>query len=118
LADQNLSECPAPDALNPQFDKYQLGSPRLVHWRQSDGDLLHGALLLLRITPKARVIHWLCACMGEHPRRAIFWFRFGPGLRHENSNSLATAAMRSCCLTHLKRLGTPMADWRRRSYPA
>jgi dipeptidyl aminopeptidase/acylaminoacyl peptidase len=32
--------------LNPQFDKYKMGSPRLVSWLGSDGERLDGALLL------------------------------------------------------------------------
>jgi dipeptidyl aminopeptidase/acylaminoacyl peptidase len=32
--------------LNPQFDKYELGTTRLVEWSSIDGELLHGALLL------------------------------------------------------------------------
>lgn len=32
--------------LNPQFDHYALGAARLVRWRDNDGEILHGALLL------------------------------------------------------------------------
>jgi dipeptidyl aminopeptidase/acylaminoacyl peptidase len=32
--------------LNPQLDKYELGSTKLVSWLSDDGQLLHGAVLL------------------------------------------------------------------------
>ena len=32
--------------LNPQFDQFQMGTARLIHWLSSDGDELQGALLL------------------------------------------------------------------------
>jgi dipeptidyl aminopeptidase/acylaminoacyl peptidase len=32
--------------LNPQMEKYKMGSPRLVDWLSDDGKRLHGALLL------------------------------------------------------------------------
>jgi dipeptidyl aminopeptidase/acylaminoacyl peptidase len=32
--------------LNPQFDKYRMGEPRLISWLNNDGVTLHGALLL------------------------------------------------------------------------
>jgi dipeptidyl aminopeptidase/acylaminoacyl peptidase len=32
--------------LNPQMEKYKMGSPRLVDWLSDDGKQLHGALLL------------------------------------------------------------------------
>jgi ELWxxDGT repeat protein len=32
--------------LNPQFDKYEMGTARLVRWLSDDGQLLQGALLL------------------------------------------------------------------------
>jgi dipeptidyl aminopeptidase/acylaminoacyl peptidase len=32
--------------LNPQFEKYQMGSARVIDWLSDDGERLHGALLL------------------------------------------------------------------------
>jgi dipeptidyl aminopeptidase/acylaminoacyl peptidase len=32
--------------LNPQFDKYRMGVPRLISWLSDEGETLHGALLL------------------------------------------------------------------------
>jgi dipeptidyl aminopeptidase/acylaminoacyl peptidase len=32
--------------LNPQFDKYKMGTARLIDWLSDDGERLHGALLL------------------------------------------------------------------------
>jgi dipeptidyl aminopeptidase/acylaminoacyl peptidase len=32
--------------LNPQFDKYRMGEPRLISWLNDDGETLNGALLL------------------------------------------------------------------------
>lgn len=32
--------------LNPQFERYKLGAAQLVQWRDDDGNILHGSLLL------------------------------------------------------------------------
>jgi len=116
LADQNFQNARRLTHLNPQFDKYQLGSPRLVHWRSLDGDLLHGALLLPADYTKARVIHWLCACNGGASSSSDL-VRFGPGCGTMNMQLFATRGYAVLLPDAPQRLGTPMADLARRSYP-
>jgi len=46
LADAKFENLRRLTHLNPQFDTYEMGSPRLVEWRSLDGEPLKGALLL------------------------------------------------------------------------
>src|SRR5258708_39697027 len=51
--------------LNPQFDNYKMGSPRLVSWLSDDGEPLHGALLLPPRIRRGNANHSACGVMGE-----------------------------------------------------
>jgi dipeptidyl aminopeptidase/acylaminoacyl peptidase len=46
LAEGNFTKVQQLTHLNPQLDKYKMGSPRLVSWLGADGERLDGALLL------------------------------------------------------------------------
>jgi dipeptidyl aminopeptidase/acylaminoacyl peptidase len=46
LSDTALGQPRQITHLNPQFEKYSLGSERIIEWLGEDGDRLHGALLL------------------------------------------------------------------------
>jgi len=46
IADASFENARPLTHLNPQFDKYAMGTPRLIKWLSDDGALIRGALLL------------------------------------------------------------------------
>ncbi len=109
LADQNFQNARRLTHLNPQFDKYQLGSPRLVHWRSLDGDLLHGALLLPADYTEGKS-YPLVVCVYGGASSSSDLVRFGPGCGTMNMQLFATRGYAVLLPDAPQRLGTPMAD--------
>jgi dipeptidyl aminopeptidase/acylaminoacyl peptidase len=77
--------------LNPQFDKYEMGAPRVIEWLSDDGELLHGALLLpsdYRSGEKYPLIVW--SYPGSHESNQHSEFGFGDLLGPLNMQLYAT----------------------------
>lgn len=95
--------------LNPQFDRYVMGAARLVEWRDLDGDLLHGALLLPANYQEGKsypLIVW--AYGGNHKSDFIDKFGFDTG--PFNFQLLATRGYAVLVPDAPQHLGTPMLD--------
>lgn len=96
--------------LNSQFDKYRMGSARLIQWLSDDGQPLHGALLLP-------------ADYREGKRYPLIVWVYGGGLKSEdlghfglegsgplNMQLFATRGYAVLAPDSPQKLGTPMAD--------
>lgn len=98
--------------VNPQFEKYQMGSAQLVQWRSLDGEPLQGAVLLPAGYQKGKyypLIVWIYG--GEPGSDFVDSFGLtGDGGSPLNLQLLATrgyAILFPDCIQHL---GTPMLD--------
>jgi len=96
--------------VNPQLDKYRMGSPRVVNWLSDDGDLLQGALLLPVGYEEGRrypLIVWVYG--GESLSDNFDHFGFG-GMGVFNMQLLSTRGYAALFPDSPQRVGTPLLD--------
>lgn len=109
LATRNFQNARRLTHLNPQFDKYHMGSTRLVSWRSLDGEELHGALLLPADYAEGKS-YPLVVCVYGGASSSDDLVRFGPGCGTMNMQLFATRGYAVLLPDAPQRLGTPMAD--------
>jgi dipeptidyl aminopeptidase/acylaminoacyl peptidase len=103
--------------LNPQFDKYKMGAPRLISWLSDDGRLLHGALLLPVGFEAGRRYPLVVWVYGGH-NLSNHLTEFGlEGSGTLNMQLFATRGYAVLFPDSPLRLGTPMADLGRTVLP-
>ncbi len=96
--------------LNPQFDNYKMGSPRLVSWLSDDGEPLHGALLLPSSYTEGKrypLVVWVYGGTNRSDRFDHFGFE---GQGPFNLQLLATRGYAVLLPDAPQHLGTPMLD--------
>jgi dipeptidyl aminopeptidase/acylaminoacyl peptidase len=96
--------------LNPQFDKYEMGSTRLIHWLSDDGESLAGALLLpsdYREGKRYPLIVWVYGGSSLADRSNRFGFQ---GSGPFNMQLFATRGYAVFFPNAPQNLGTPMVD--------
>jgi dipeptidyl aminopeptidase/acylaminoacyl peptidase len=96
--------------LNPQFDKYKMGEPRLISWLSDDGETLHGALLLpvgFQEGKRYPLLVWVYG--GDSLSNHFNQFGF-EGSGTFNMQLFATRGYAVLFPDAPLRLGTPMAD--------
>lgn len=96
--------------LNPQFDKYKMGSARLIDWLDDDGEKLQGALLLpSNYEPGKRYPLIVSVYGGISQTKYFTQFGFlGPG--PWNMQLLATRGYAVLLPDAPQHVGTPMRD--------
>lgn len=96
--------------LNPQFDKYKMGSPQLVDWLDDDGEKLQGALLLPSNYQPGKRYPLIVSVYGGIPQTRNF-SQFGfLGAGPWNMQLLATRGYAVLLPDAPQRLGTPLRD--------
>jgi len=109
LASQNFQNVRRLTHINPQLDKYQMGSARLIDWRSLDGEPLHGALLLPAGYQEGKS-YPLLVCVYGGVSESNDLVRFGLGCGTMNMQLFATRGYAVLLPDAPQRLGTPMAD--------
>jgi dipeptidyl aminopeptidase/acylaminoacyl peptidase len=110
LASQNFQNERRLTDINPQLDKYQMGSARLVGWQGLDGEQLHGALLLPAGYMEGKS-YPLIVCVYGGASLSNNLVQFGLGLCGiMNMQLFATRGYAVLLPDAPQRLGTPMAD--------
>jgi dipeptidyl aminopeptidase/acylaminoacyl peptidase len=95
--------------INPQLDKYQLGSARLISWRSLDGEQLHGALLMPADYEPGKT-YPLITCVYGGASLSNYLVEFGPECGGMNMQLFATRGYAVLLPDAPQRLGTPMLD--------
>jgi dipeptidyl aminopeptidase/acylaminoacyl peptidase len=104
--------------LNPRLEKYRMGVGRLVHWFNSDGKCLEGALLLPAAFQEGKRYPLVVWVYGNAPLSDQM-NRFGMGWGHsDNFQLLATRGYAVLLPNAPQRTGTPMADLAKDVLPA
>lgn len=97
--------------INPEIDRYRLGSSRIVEWRGLDGELLHGALLLPSTFEAGKRFPLVVGVYGGHFLSAdAQMFGFGGCVSPINAQLLATRGYAVLCPDAPQTVGTPMLD--------
>ncbi|MHB8500732.1 MAG: S9 family peptidase [Candidatus Acidiferrales bacterium] len=109
LARQNLQNARRLTHINPQFDKYQMGSTRQIGWQSLDGEQLHGALLLPAGYQEGRR-YPLLVCVYGGVSASSDVVRFGPACATMNMQLFATRGYAVLLPDAPQHLGTPMLD--------
>lgn len=95
--------------LNPQFDKYQMGSGRLIQWSSLDGEPLKGALLLPASYEAGKRYPLIVSVYGGASRSDHLHY-FGLDVGVFNFQLLATRGYAVLLPDAPQHLGTPMGD--------
>jgi dipeptidyl aminopeptidase/acylaminoacyl peptidase len=77
VADADFHDSQQVTHLNPQFDKYKMGTSRVIDWLSDDGEPLHGALLLpstYQSDEKYPLIVWTYPASKESNQQSEFGF--------------------------------------------
>ncbi len=97
--------------INPEMDRYRMGSSRIVEWRGLDGDLLHGALLLPSTFETGKRFPLVVGVYGGLFLSAdAHMFGFGGCVSPTNAQLLATRGYAVLCPDAPQTVGTPMLD--------
>lgn len=97
--------------INPQMDDYRMGSSRIVEWRDLDGRLLHGALLLPSAFEAGKKYPLVVGVYGGHLLSAdAESFGFGGCISPINAQLLATRGYAVLCPDAPQTVGSPMLD--------
>ena len=97
--------------LNPQFDKYKMGSARLIDWLGEDGERLQGALLLPSEYEEGKRYPLIVSVYGGILQtRNLNQFGFLAGGGPGNMQLLATRGYAVLLPDSEQHLGTPMPD--------
>jgi len=111
LAGADLANAHRLTHINPQLDKYQMGTARLVEWRSLDGQQLHGALLLPAGYTEGKSYPLIvCVYGGEFLSNNLVQFGLGSCGGVMNMQLFATRGYVVLLPDAPQRLGTPMAD--------
>jgi len=110
VADHDFHDTRRLTSLNPQFENYRMGTARMVEWRSTDGDLLHGALLLPSAYEEGKrypLIVWVYGGASGSNQLTHFGLSYG---RVFNFQLLATRGYAVLLPDAPEHLGTPMMD--------
>jgi dipeptidyl aminopeptidase/acylaminoacyl peptidase len=97
--------------INPEIDRYKMGSSRIVEWRSLDGERLHGALLLPSTFEAGKRVPLVVGVYGGHFLSADGqMFGFGGCVSPMNAQLLATRGYAVLCPDAPQTVGSPMLD--------
>lgn len=95
---------------NPQFDKYRMGAPQIIEWRDLDGNVLHGGLILPSDFQKGKRYPLIVIVYGgRFPSNVLDRYEL-ESIAPFNVQLLATRGYAVLLPDAPQHLGTPMAD--------
>lgn len=109
LTEADFTESRRLTHLNPQFDKYEMGTARLIQWRSLDGEPLRGALLLPAGYEEGRGYPLIVSVYGG-ARRSDRLGYFGLDVGVFNLQFLATRGFAVLLPDAPQEVGAPMMD--------
>jgi len=110
LADPEFRNLKRITQINPQLERYKMGSARLIEWHSLDGERLQGALLLPAGYQEGKRYPLIVKVYGGSPlsdHLNLFGFASAPA---DNLQLLATRGYAILLPDTKMRVGTPMAD--------